>query len=67
MKDFERSVNENENDSEGSLICSRLLSALVTTLDDNVTVSFIHALFSENIDDDFRTMVEGHSLIGHGV
>jgi hypothetical protein len=26
-------------------------------------MSFIHALFSENIDDDFRTMVEGHSYL----
>jgi len=59
VKDFERSVNENENDSRGG--CAHVFECACNDTDDNVTMSFIHALFSENIDDNLRTMVKGHS------
>ena len=47
VKDFKGSVNENES-TEGRY--SHIFECACYDTDDNVTMSFIHALFSENID-----------------
>jgi hypothetical protein len=60
VKDFERSVYENKNDTRRGGD-AHVFECACNDTDDNVTMSFIHALFSKNIDDDLRTMIEGHS------
>jgi len=48
VNDFERS--ENEKDRGGQY--PHIFECTCNNIDDNVAMSFIHALFSENIDND---------------
>ena len=49
MKDFRESVIEND---KRKVDYSHIFECACNDIDDNVTMSFIHALFSENIDND---------------
>ena len=49
VKDFRESVIEND---KRKVDYSHIFECACNDIDDNVTMSFIHALFSENIDND---------------
>ena len=49
VKDFRKLTNEDDNKESR---CAHIFECACNDTDDNATVAFIHAFFSENIDDD---------------